>query len=220
MSTSGAQVEHKIAHHFTSRDQELQTSKLGMYLFLTTEFFLFSVLFCAYLVFRWWHPETWVLGSSLLNWKMGLVNTIVLITSSFTMAMAVRNAQTNEKKALVVNLLITFVCALVFMVVKYFEYSHKLHVGTLWGGKFFASGFEDPHLHLFFGLYFLMTGLHGFHVIVGMILIAWLIVRSSKGHFYDKYFVPVEMVGLYWHLVDIIWIFLFPFMYLIGEVSL
>jgi len=220
MSSSEFYVEHKIAHHFESRDQELQTSKLGMWLFLTTEFFLFSVLFCVYVVFRWWYPETWVLGSSQLNWKLGALNTFVLITSSFTMALGVRNAQLGQSKKLVKNLLITFVCAMIFMIVKYFEYSHKLHVGTLWGDKFFAPGFEDPHLHIFFGLYFLMTGLHGIHVMIGMVLIAWLIVRGTKGHFYPKYFVPVELVGLYWHLVDIIWIFLFPLMYLIGEVKL
>ncbi len=220
MSSSAKAVKHHVAHHFKTADQEFQSAKLGMWLFLTTEVLLFGGLFCAYVVFRAWHPEAFHAGSHALNWKLGALNTLVLITSSFTMAWGVRNAQTNQFKALTINLAITFICAGIFMVVKYFEYSHKIHVGTLWAGKFTAPGFEGDHLPVFFSLYFLMTGLHGFHVLIGMALISWLFFRSLKTHFYDEYFTPVEMVGLYWHLVDLIWIFLFPLLYLAGGVKL
>lgn len=220
MNTSANVVKHHVAHHFKTADQEFQSAKLGMWLFLTTEVLLFSGLFCAYLIYRVWYPETFALGSEQLDWRLGALNTLVLISSSFTMAWGVRNAQMNQFKALSINLVITFICAGIFMVVKYFEYSHKVHVGTLWGSHFTATGFEDPHLPIFFSVYFLMTGLHGFHVLIGMGLIAWLWVRSLKRHFYSEYFTPVEMVGLYWHLVDLIWIFLFPLLYLISGVKL
>ncbi len=213
-------VRHHVAHHFKSGEQEFQSAKLGMWLFLTTEIMLFGGLFCAYVVFRALYPDMFAEASATLDWKLGGINTLILIASSFTMAMAVRNAQMNQFRALVINLVITFLCAGAFMVVKYFEYAHKIHEGTLWAGSFSAAGFEDPRTPIFFGIYFLMTGLHGFHILIGMAFIAWLVYRSWHRHFYSEYFTPVEMVGLYWHIVDIIWIFLYPLLYLINGASL
>ena len=220
MSTSQNIVEHKVAHHFQNAEQELQSAKLGMWLFLCTEIMLFGGLFCAYIVFRTLYPEMFAVASSTLDWKLGGINTMVLITSSFTMALAVRSAQTNRFTALKINLIITLLCAVTFMVIKYFEYSHKIHEGTLWAGSFTASGFDDPRVPIFFGIYFLMTGLHGIHVVIGIACIIWLLFKSRRNVFYEGYFTPVEMVGLYWHLVDLVWIFLYPLLYLINGVKL
>lgn len=218
MSTASNVVKHHVGHHFSSADQEFDSAKLGMWLFLTTEILLFGGLFCAYLIFRVMYPEIFHEGGKSLDWRMGALNTFILFTSSFTMAWAVRNAQLNEFKKLSINLAITFLCAGGFLVIKGIEYAAKFEHGTLWGGAFSAAGFEDPRTPVFFGIYFLMTGLHGIHVIIGMSLILWLYIRSLKRHFYDEYFTPVEMVGLYWGVVDAIWIFLFPLFYLINGV--
>jgi len=151
-----------------------------------------------------------------LSVPMGALNTVVLITSSLTMALAIRCLQLNKSRQAIVHLALTFGLALTFLIVKYFEYLHKIHEGQLPGRfyKFGDIGSSNPHI--FFGLYFAMTGLHGLHVMIGMGLIAWLIYRTRKGHFSSAYYTPVEMTGLFWHLVDLIWIFLFPLFYLIG----
>src|SRR5690606_40863174 len=128
----------------------------------------------------------------------------------------VRSAQLSNQTATVRYLIITLLCAATFMVVKYFEYSHKFHDGLLPGKYFSAEGFQSPHGGIFFGIYFAMTGLHGFHVLIGMGLIAWILIRAMKGEFSSRYYAPVEGVGLYWHLVDLIWIFVFPLIYLVG----
>lgn len=207
-------VEHHVAHHFDSSDQEFTSAQLGMWLFLAQEVLFFSALFVAYAVFKYLYPEMFVEGASHLNWKMGALNTCFLVTSSFTMVMGVRSAQLSQKKATINYLAATFVLAGAFMVVKYFEYSAKIHHGYLPSRWFSGEGVEET-LPIFFGIYFFMTGLHGIHVLVGMGLIAWLIIRARRGEFYSEFFTPVEMVGLYWHIVDVIWIFLFPLLYLI-----
>ncbi|MBI3018790.1 MAG: cytochrome c oxidase subunit 3 family protein [Deltaproteobacteria bacterium] len=185
-------------------------------LFLATEILLFGGLFVIYIMFRGLYPEVFHEASRYLNRPMGALNTVVLICSSFTMAMAVSRAQHNESKKAAVLLLITFLFGLTFMVVKYFEYTHKIHEGLLPGIHFSFAEMAHPKAPLFFSLYFMMTGLHGLHVLVGMGLIFWVLVRAVKGEFSSEYFTPVELTGLYWHLVDLIWIYLFPLLYLIG----
>jgi len=213
-------VKHHHAHHFANSAQEFSASKMGMWLFLVTEVLLFSGLFLGYAFAKSLYPEMWYEASKQLDWKLGALNTLVLITSSFTMALAVNAAQTNlngEKTGRLVKLLVaTIALAGAFLVVKYFEYSHKFHMGLLPGPLYTFGGINEPNAHLFFGLYFLMTGLHGFHVVVGMGLLTWVTIRASKGHFYSEYYTPVEVGGLYWHLVDLIWIYLFPLLYLVG----
>lgn len=213
-------VKHHHAHHFASSAQEFSAAKMGMWLFLVTEVLLFSGLFLGYAIMKSLYPEMWHEASHHLDWKLGGLNTLVLITSSFTMALAVNAAQTNrsgEKTGRIVGLLTaTIFLAGCFLVVKYFEYSHKFHDGILPGAYYTYSGINAPNAHLFFGLYFLMTGLHGFHVVVGMVVLSWILVRAKKGHFYSEYYTPVEVGGLYWHLVDLIWIYLFPLLYLVG----
>lgn len=212
-------VKHHVAHHFYDGHQESSSAKLGMWLFLVTEVLLFSGLFVAYTVIKTLNPEMWAEASKTLDVSLGTVNTIVLISSSFTVALAVRAAQTNkngEKNKQIVGLLVfTILCAAAFMVVKYFEYSHKFHVGTLPGPFYSYTGLEGANPHLFFGIYFLMTGLHGIHVLLGIGVLTWITVRAAKGHFYEDYYTPVELGGLYWHLVDLIWIYLFPLLYLV-----
>ncbi len=214
--------KHVVAAHFKNARVEFESAHIGTWLFLVQEILFFSALFVAYAIFRFKYPEMFAYGAGLLDWKLGALNTIVLILSSFTMVLAVYCAQTNRKKEMLTFLTITFTCALIFMVIKYFEYTHKIHEGTLPSNLFTylipqaASQIPDiDKLNIFFGLYFCLTGLHGIHVLVGMGLMIWLFVRGRKNHFYDGYYTPVEMVGLYWHLVDIIWIFLFPLLYLI-----
>jgi len=209
-------TKHVVAEHFENARQAFEASKLGLWLFLVTEILLFGGLFVLYIVFRGLYPDVFHEASHHLNRTMGALNTVVLICSSFTMAMAVSRAQHNESKKAAVLLLITFLCGLIFMSVKYFEYSHKIHEGLLPGIHFSFAEMTHPKAPLFFSLYFMMTGLHGLHVLVGMGLIFWVLIRTVRGEFSCDYFTPVELTGLYWHLVDLIWIYLFPLLYLIG----
>jgi len=208
-------VERPVAHHFDTEEQEFEASKIGMWLFLVQEILFFAGLFVAYAIFRGLYPEMFLDAHKALDWRMGAINTVFLITSSFTMVMAVRSFQVNKVKQGIYNLIATFSFAGLFMVIKYFEYAAKISHGYLPSVWFNAEGAYET-MHLFFGLYFTMTGLHGLHVIIGMGLILWLIIRAQRGEFHKQYFTPVEMVGLYWHLVDLVWIFLFPLMYLVG----
>ena len=206
---------HHVAHHFASEAQEFESARLGMWIFLVQELLFFGALFVAYGIFRWWHPETFMEAHQYLSWKLGAFNTVVLIASSFTMVMAVRSAQVNQRKSLISYLLLTLIFAGVFLGVKYIEYMEKIHHGLL-PGHFFSAQGASEYLHLFFGIYFTMTGLHGLHILVGMGLIVWLLIRSFRGDFHAEFYTPLEMVGLYWHFVDLVWIFLFPLLYLIG----
>ncbi len=203
------------AHHFESAEHEFDTSKFGTWLFLCTEVLMFGGLFVAYFIFSNLFPETFLEGSKYLDWKFGAVNTAVLLFSSFTMVLAIYYAQQNNNKKCANMLMITFVCGLIFMVIKYMEYTHKIEMGLLPGDMFAFQGAESSNLGLYFSVYYMMTGLHGSHVIVGMGLILWCWFRARKNEFNSGYFTPVECVGLFWHLVDLIWIYLFPLLYLI-----
>lgn len=206
----------EVAHHFDTADQQFDSGRMGLWLFLVTEILFFGGLFCAFFIFRSWYFDSFVEAHHHLDKVMGAINTMVLIFSSLTMALAVRSAQTNDKKKTVMFLAITLACAAAFLVVKYFEYSHKIHDGLLPGKYFTAHGFKTAHAGLFFAVYFMMTGIHGLHVVIGMGLILWILIRASNGEFSQRYYAPVEGVGLYWHLVDLVWIYLFPLLYLVG----
>lgn len=210
-----------LAHHFDTPAQQFDAAKLGMWAFLAQELLFFSGLFVAYGVYRSWYPEMFKLASHQLNKEMGAFNTVVLLFSSFTAAMAVRSAQLGKQKATGNFILVTIACALGFLVVKYFEYSHKFHSGLL-PGRYF-----DPH-HLehgvttlpneassFFSIYFMTTGVHGVHVVVGIGVMIWIWIRNQRGEFSKEFFTPVDIVALYWHLVDLVWIYLFPLLYLV-----
>jgi cytochrome c oxidase subunit III len=201
--------------HFTNVEQQFDTAKLGMWTFLATEILMFGGLFVAYAIMFSMHPEAFKKGHEFLNVNLGVVNTAVLIFSSLTMALAVRSAQTSNKRGLVINLIITIACAFVFLIVKYFEYSHKIHEGTL-PGTYYTFHEYVPHIEMYFALYFMMTGLHGIHVTVGIGLLTWILLNAMKGKYNSAYYTQVEMIGLYWHLVDLIWIYLFPLLYLVS----
>ena len=217
-----------LAHHFPSMAAQLDTSKLGIWLFLGSEVLFFSGLFTAYAVYRANHYALFHYAHHFLDWRMGALNTVVLVTSSLSAAWSVRAAQLGQRRVLNATLLLTLALAGMFLVVKYLEYSHKLHHGIAWGAACRPSeeilatlppavrALPVPKdLGTFFSIYYLMTGLHGIHVLVGMGLYVWLIGRARRGDFGPGYYVPVDGVALYWHLVDLIWIFLFPLFYII-----
>ncbi len=283
--------EH-LAHHFESLQQQYDSGKLGIWLFLTTEILMFSGLFCGYAVLRSLHPEIFLYAHHYLSVPLGALNTVVLIFSSFTMAWGVRAAQLGQRRLLVGLLTITLACAFIFLGVKFVEYKNKWEEALL-PGKLYNPGEPPPkvdmpsfesekskaaedsakpaaakpsaaavapagtvgersqigpaasgpaglsptwlernqlrrkgdvvwhgpepyNVQLFFGIYFAMTGLHAIHVIAGMIVIGWLIAKARTGIFGPDRFAAVDFIGLYWHLVDLVWIFLFPLLYLIS----
>lgn len=218
MSTDNHAVgeKHHFAHHFKDAMHEFVSGKEGIWLFMVTEILMFGGLFVGYFLYHSMYPEMFAEGASYLDWRMGSVNTIVLIISSFTMALSIHLIQTGKTKKASWALGVTLLCGLIFMVIKYFEYTHKFHLG-LFPGKFLHYP-EAIHsnLGLYFGFYYCMTGLHGTHVLIGMGLITWVMIRNMRGEFDSNYFLPVEGVGIFWHIVDLIWIFLFPLLYLIG----
>lgn len=283
-----------LQHHFDTPQQQFSAGKLGMWLFLAQEILFFGGLFCFYAVYRYNHPEVFDYAHHFLDWRLGALNTVVLLVSSLTMALAVRAAQVSNTRQLLVMLAITFVCAGGFMVVKYFEYAHKIHAGLVWGSHFdyekmsarekeqqrtpelvdvkssvaaldnevvpteselprtqlytstvastglsaeygksegvhlhdsavdpghpihLPDGVRPQNIHVFFSIYFCLTGLHGIHVLAGMIMLVWLFWGGMKGRYNKDYFTPVDLGGLYWHLVDLVWIYLFPLLYLIS----
>lgn len=215
---STAKIDRRVthSHHFDSMDQEHETGKQGVWLFMATELMMFGALFSGYAIYRMMYPEAWVEGGSLLSWKMGAFNTLVLLLSSFTMAQAVTDTMEGNNKKAFRNVVITTLCAFAFMVVKYFEYTGKIHHGLFPSEAMFnPEAVQVPETRLFLVLYFCMTGLHGIHILVGIGLMFWLMKRLKRNDFSPKYYTAVEGIGLYWHIVDIIWIFLFPLMYLV-----
>jgi cytochrome c oxidase subunit 3 len=201
-------------HHFHSMDQQLEASILGMWVFLVTEIMFFGGLFFAYILYRWMYPAGWVAGSHELNVVLGGVNTLVLIGSSVTMALAVRSAQVGSRRGQLVCLVLTILLGTTFLVVKYFEYKAKFDHHLVPGPHF------NPDLpigsEIFFSLYFIMTGIHAAHMVVGIGLMSVILWMAWKGRFSPAYYGPIEVSGLYWHFVDIVWIFLFPLLYLLG----
>jgi cytochrome c oxidase subunit III len=213
-----AEHGHHHAHHYDSVEHEYDSSKQGIWLFLCTEILMFGGLFVAYTIFHHIYPELFAEGAKYLDWKLGALNTVVLLTSSLTMALGIYFNQKNQKNKAALALGVTILCGAIFMVVKYFEYTHKIHEGLRPGDWFTATehAHEVKNLALYFSFYFMMTGLHGLHVLVGMGLISWVLVRTLRGEFSSQYYTPVEGVGLFWHLVDLIWIYLFPLLYLVA----
>lgn len=216
MSQTEIAQEHHHAHHFASADDEFEASKQGMWIFLVTEVLMFGGLFVAYGIFRGMYPEMFHEAHQYLAVKMGAINTVVLITSSVTMLLAVTSTQRGQRDRAILCLVVTFLLACVFLVIKYFEYTHKFHDGLLPAGFFNNHELKHPKAPLFFSIYFVMTGLHGVHVLIGMGLMVWLIKRSAAREFSPNFYTPVELVGFYWHFVDLVWIYLFPLLYLVG----
>ena len=206
-----------LAHHFSDIEQQNEAGTLGMWLFLVTEIMFFGGLFASYAIYRHQWFAGFREGSHLLDWHFGAMNTAVLIGSSLTMALAVRSAQLNRRKALIGFLVLTILLGLVFLGVKFnFEWIHDYHEHLVPGMGFSHPGPHEPAIQLFFCFYFFMTGLHALHMIVGVGIMAVLIGMAARGKFDGGHYSPIEVSGLYWHFVDIVWIFLFPLLYLVG----
>lgn len=203
-------------HHWRSKDEEFDGLKTGFWLFLATEVLLFAGLFCAYAVFRYLYPQAFANGSQYLDWRFGALNTVVLLVSSYTMAVSIHYAQTNQQRRMQINLLVTVVFGLLFLFIKgAFEYGPKWAEGKRPGVLFNYPYASDPNEPLWWSVYYCATGIHALHVIIGMALILWVYRRSLRGMYGPRHYTGIEMAGLYWHLVDLIWIFLFPLLYLI-----
>jgi cytochrome c oxidase subunit 3 len=204
-----------LAHHFDSIEKQDHAVRLGMWLFLATEVLLFAGLFLGYTVYRYFYHPAFHAASRTLDLSLGATNTVVLITSSLFVALGYHAIKQGNSKLCAKMLALTILCALGFLAIKAVEYKHKFAEGALPGQFYHFHEVTQPGANLYFTIYFLTTGLHAFHVIVGMSVLSWLLVRVMKGHFSPSYYVPVELGGLYWHLVDLVWIFLFPLLYLI-----
>ena len=231
-----------LKHYFHSPQQQLDASRLGMWLFLATEVLFFGGLFIAYALLKSGYPENFEFGHNMLSVPMGSINTVVLITSSLTMALSVHYCQQNTPSKAALFMKLTIALAAMFLVVKGFEYNAKIETcllpGDLYGlpltdntGNFILDDDGERQFAehctvakeglpgqpaVFFSLYFIMTGIHALHVIIGIGLLFWILGKINKGAFSNEYFSPIENVGLYWHLVDLVWIFLFPLLYRVG----
>ena len=219
-SVAGHAAHHPaLQHHFDTLEQQKESSALGMWMFLVTEVLFFGGLFATYVLYRLRFPGVFAEASHHLNVPMGAINTAILICSSLTMALAIYAAQVNKKKAIVPWLLATIALGSAFLVVKAFEYQEKFVHHLVPGPNFDLTQFTPDHARpaqMFFSLYFVMTGIHALHMIIGIGLLSWLVVKARRGRFDADYYNPLEMTGLYWHFVDIVWIFLFPLLYLLG----
>jgi cytochrome c oxidase subunit 3 len=210
-----------LAHHFDNLEQQREAGSLGMWLFLVTEIMFFGGLFTGYIIYRTQHPQAFAIASSTLDWKLGALNTVVLIVSSLTMALAVYFAQMGSRRSQIIFLVLTMVLGAVFLVVKGFEYADKFEHHHFPGLNFqwneaVPAGVSTHHIQMFYWIYFAMTGLHALHMIIGIGAMLFLIFYAYRGRYTPEYHAPIELTGLYWHFVDIVWIFLFPLLYLLG----
>lgn len=208
----------ELLHHFETPAQQKDSATLGMWTFLLTEIMFFGGLFTAYAVYRSMYYDAFASTSKYMNLVLGTLNTAVLICSSLTMALAVRAGQLNQQKLLVWLLIATMVLGGIFLCIKGVEY-HEKWVEHLVPG--FNWHYEDTryahNAQILIFLYFMMTGMHAVHMIIGEGMLLWLVVSAARGRFSRRWYTPVDMIGLYWHFVDIVWIFLFPLLYLIGH---
>jgi cytochrome c oxidase subunit 3 len=259
--TTTTEHHSALVHQFDDMEQQKEASTFGMWVFLLTEIMMFGGLFASYLIYRRMYYPAFVAGSTSINVSWGFANTLVLLGSSFTMAMAVWAAQKGIRKQQMLWLVLTMILGAAFLGVKAIEYNDKYEechipghiIGkgfNAWGGcdandpklgniayeiqnhakEAIAKGYQDvvvpsdaaaeqtaKQTEIFFSFYFAMTGLHAFHMIIGLGLLTWLLMRASRGQFGPDYYTPMELGGLYWHFVDIVWIFLFPLLYLISR---
>jgi cytochrome c oxidase subunit 3 len=239
-ASEGAHEEHPtyLRHHFNSVEQQADASNFAMWLFLLTEVMFFGGLFTAYLIYRNWYYPAFVAGSHQLNVAWGTTNTVVLIFSSFTMAMGVWCAETRRRRGLVLSLTLTFLLGLVFLGIKTVEYREKIEMHHVPGFHYSLQSFLDPESNpevyreyhdkplaldmarrteLYFSLYFLMTGMHALHMMIGIGILVFMIFRARGGAYTTGHVTFVENFGLYWHFVDIVWIYLFALLYLISR---
>jgi cytochrome c oxidase subunit III len=233
MTSLSAHSAH-VAHHFDDAEQQFGAASLGMWAFLATEVLFFGGMFAGYALYRFWYPVEFIAASHRLDMWLGMTNTAVLLTSSLMMALAVNAAQTNDRQATIRFLSLTILLGSVFLGIKAYEYRHKFVEHLVPGHAFHwaeehlpgksspdaaadsAASVVDPlNVQLFFSFYFALTGLHAIHMIIGIGLLSVLILMARRDAFSSEYYTPVEVTGLYWHFVDIVWVFLFPLLYLV-----
>jgi cytochrome c oxidase subunit III len=236
-----AEHEHIVLpqhrHHFETQEQQREAATFGMWLFLLTEIMFFGGLFFAYLLYRNWYHDAFVVSSNQLSIPLGAANTAILVTSGFFMALGVWAAEVKKQGLLVLFLVLTTFFGVAFLGIKAVEYHEKWEKHHIPGAHFNVSEFVNPPVNpktgkltetplspdmaqktqVFFFLYFAMTGMHAFHMILGIGLLFWLTWRANRGEFSAGYVAPIENFGLYWHFVDIVWLFLFPLLYLINR---
>ena len=215
----------ELLHHFAEPQQQEDSASLGMWIFLGTEVMFFGGLFCAYLIYRLAYFGDFAAASQTLSWKLGATNTAVLICSSLTVVFAVYAAQHGKRTMLIGSLVLTIILGFAFLGIKATEYAEKFEKHHVPGPSFQFDNVPVPghpdqmanrgHAQIYFALYFIMTGLHALHMIIGIGFFTWLLFAAWRGRFTPEYNTPVEMGGLYWHFVDIVWIYLFPLLYLI-----
>lgn len=216
-----------LLHHFATEQQQRDSASFGMWIFLATEVMFFGGLFCAYLIYRLKYFADFGAASTSINAKLGGANTAVLICSSLTVVLAIWAAQTSRRALMVGMLVLTMLFGLTFLGIKGIEYKDKFEEHHVPGASFrfehqpipsHPDQYAEPrHAEIFFALYFIMTGLHALHMVVGLGIFSWLLWAAWKGRFTPEYHTPLEIGGLYWHFVDIVWIYLFPLLYLIDR---
>lgn len=222
LAVPGYAAEHDtpgLAHHFEDKEQQFEASTLGMWVFLVTEIMFFGGLFLGYIIYRSLYPQAFAEASRLLDYRLGALNTAVLICSSLTMVLGVRAAQLGQRRKIIMFLLLTMFLGMAFLGIKSYEYAHKFHEHLVPGPNFGPepSLAQPQHAQIFFSFYFAMTGLHALHMIIGIGVLTVLVYQTWRGRFSAEYFSPVDIAGLYWHFVDIVWIYLFPLLYLISR---
>ncbi len=234
MSDSPIAVQHHhhghnpaLLHHFATEEQQKNSADFGMWIFLATEVMFFGGLFCAYLIYRRLYYGDFAAASSSIDAALGGTNTAVLICSSLTVVLAIWAAQTARRGLLIAMLILTMIFGCAFLGIKGVEYKDKFEEHHVPGSTFSFNNVPIPghptehanpqHAQIFFALYFVMTGLHAIHMIIGLGLFTWLLWMSWKGRFTPEWHTPLEIGGLYWHFVDIVWIYLFPLLYLIDR---
>jgi cytochrome c oxidase subunit III len=203
------------AHQFDDITQQHEADSLGMWVFLTTEILFFGALFLCYGIYRHAYPQAFASASHYMDVILGGINTAVLLASSLTVVLAVQSAQHGERKRLLIFLVLTIVLGLAFLTIKGIEYSHKFAEHLVPGIDFQYKGPQPGAAAIYFVLYFVMTGIHALHLLIGIGVMTVLAIGAAKNRFGPDYYAPVEVSGLYWHFVDIVWIFLYPMIYLI-----
>jgi cytochrome c oxidase subunit 3 len=219
LEDSHAQESLALREQFDTEEQQKDASTLGMWIFLITEIMFFGGMFAAYTIYRSAYPTVFAVASTSLDVVVGAINTCVLLLSSFTMVMAVRAGQLGQRNMIIFFLIITLIFGCVFLGVKAYEWTNKYEEHHMPGQAAFhldGTQLQGP-AKLFFSLYFAMTGLHALHMVVGVGILTFIILQTKKGVYSADYYTPIDIAGLYWHFVDIVWIFLFPLLYLIDR---
>ncbi len=214
-SAHGGHGHPRLQHHFQDMRTQQHAVRLGMWLFLATEILLFGGLFCAYSAYRTLYPEAWKACSEATDRFFGMCETFDLIFSSFTMVLAIHFTRVNKRGLSVLMLLVTMACGLAFLVMHGFEYYHEFTEGALPGKYYHFEHVTATGAPMYYAVYFLMTGLHSAHVFIGVCVLGVIAFFTARGEYDSSYDHPLDLGGLYWHLVDLIWIFLFPLLYLV-----